>query len=205
MTNVLENATFAYIKIAAPVNKYQSTDTEFTVDCIVSKGDAKAWNKQFPKQKAKEVDNDEFIAKFKMELPHPDQDEQYVIKLKKPDIKNGKQFDQRYRPRVFKAIEDGEPEDITFDILVSNGSKGKASYTVRTNDYGTFAQLDSVLVEELIEYKSTASVGAAFGVKEVKPAPIMPVVSKQEEAFKPQQPATQPAPDFDSFDDDIPF
>jgi len=200
MTTVLNNTTFAYMKIAAPVNKYQSTDTEFTVDCIVSKADAKAWNKQFPKQKAKEVDNEEFIAKFKMELPFPEQDEQYVIKLKKPDIKNGKQLDQRYRPRVFKAVEGGEPEDITFDVLVSNGSKGKASYTVRTNDYGTFAQLDSVLVEDLIEYKSTASVGAAFGVKEVKPAPNMPVVNKQEEAFESKGDDSP-----DSFEEDYPF
>ena len=84
---ILNNVTFAYVKIAAPVNKYQSSDTEFTVDCIVSKAEAKAWNKNFPKQKAKEVDNAEFTEKFKMDLPFPEQDEQYVIKLKNRILK----------------------------------------------------------------------------------------------------------------------
>ena len=203
---VLNNVTFAYVKIQSPVNKYQSSDTEFTVDCIVSKTDAKAWNKQFPKQKAKEVDNQEFTEKFKMELPFPDQDEQYVIKLKKPDIKNGKQLDLRYRPRVFQSV-DGKPVDITFDVLVANGSKGKASYTVRTNDYGTFGQLDAILVEDLVEYKSTAVVGGVFGVTELADAPDMKAVTKQTEAFedasaKPAPKAKQPEPELDS---EIPF
>lgn len=199
---ILNNVTFAYVKIAAPVNKYQSSDTEFTVDCIVSKTDAKAWNKQFPKQKAKEVDNQEFTEKFKMDLPFPDQDEQFVIKLKKPDIKNGKQLDPKYRPRVFLAQDNGTPKDITFDVLVSNGSKGKASYNVRTNDYGTFAQLDAILVEDLIEYKSTSVVGSAFGVTSVEPAPDMPVVNKQEEAFRKEESLVA---DNEDSPDDSPF
>lgn len=199
---ILNNVTFAYVKIAAPVNKYQSSDTEFTVDCIVSKAEAKAWNKNFPKQKAKEVDNAEFTDKFKMDLPFPDQDEQYIIKLKKPDIKNGKQLDPKYRPRIFLAQEGVNPTDITFDVLVANGSKGKASYVVRTNDYGTFAQLDAILVEDLIEYRSTAVVGAAFGVTENKPAPDMPVVNKQSEAFAKQE---SPVAESTEDDDTSPF
>jgi hypothetical protein len=199
---IINNVTFAYVKIAAPVNKYQSSDTEFTVDCIVSKADAKAWNKQFPKQKAKEVDNAEFTEKFKMDVPFADQDEQYVIKLKKPDIKNGKQLDPKYRPRVFLAQNGAAPKDITFDVLVANGSKGKASYSVRTNDYGTFAQLDSVLIEDLIEYKSTAVVGAAFGVTANEPAPDIPVVNKQSEAFAKQE---SPVADNEDNSNDSPF
>lgn len=175
---VIENVVFAYVKIQSPVNKYQSTDSEFTVDCVVSKAQAKDWNKAFPKQKAKVVENDEFTEKFKMDLPFPDQDEQYVIKLKKPHIKNGKEMDQRYRPRVFLAT-GGEPKDITFDVLPANGSKGKAAYTVRSNDFGTFAGLDSILIEDLIEYKSSNTVGGAFGVTTVSDAPAAKVVNKQ--------------------------
>jgi hypothetical protein len=178
---IIDNVVFAYVKIQSPVNKYQSTDSEFTVDCVVSKAQAKEWNKAFPKQKAKVVENDEFTDKFKMDLPFPDQDEQYVLKLKKPHIKNGKELDQRYRPRVFLST-DGEPKDITFDTLPANGSKGKAAYTVRSNDFGTFSQLDSILIEDLIEYKSGAVVGGAFGVTSVAEAPAAKVVNKQTDA-----------------------
>lgn len=177
---VLNNVTFAYVKVQNPVLKYQSQDSEYTVDCVVSKADAKAWNKAYPKQKAKEVENEEFTTKFKMDLPFPDQDEQFVIKMKKPHIKNGKMMDERYRPRVFLAdANGGEPSDITFTVLPANGSKGKVAYNERSNDFGTFAGLDSILIEELIEYKSSATVGGAFGVSSVSPAPDSKVVIKQ--------------------------
>lgn len=199
---VLNNVTFAYVKIQNPVNKYQSTDSEFTVDCIVSKADAKAWNKEFPKQKAKEIDNADFTEKYKMDLPFPEQDEQFVIKLKKPHIKNGKQMDERYRPRVFLAQDGGEPKDITFDVLPANGSKGKAAYNVRSNDFGTFSQLDSILIEELIEYKSSATVGGAFGVSSVAPAPEAKVVNKQTDAHVE---APKAAPTVEEELGDVPF
>jgi hypothetical protein len=221
MSNILNNITFAYVKIQNPVLKYQSTDSEYTVDCVVSKAEAKEWNKAFPKQKAKVVENDEFTEKFKIELPFPEQDEQFVIKLKKPHVKNGKALDERYRPRVFLAT-GGEPKDITFDVLPANGSKGKAAYVVRTNDFGSFAQLDSILVEELIEYKSSATVGGAFGATSLAEAPEAKVVVKQTdaqnavgEATSPQKPVSDskvagsvkaaPMASDEEFDSDIPF
>ena len=188
MSNILNNITFAYVKIQNPVLKYQSTDSEYTVDCVVSKAEAKEWNKAFPKQKAKVVENDEFTEKFKIELPFPEQDEQFVIKLKKPNVKNGKQLDERYRPRVFLATS-GEPKDITFDVLPANGSKGKAAYVVRTNDFGSFAQLDSILIEDLIEYKSTNIVGGAFGATTLSEAPAAKVVVKQTDAIEATEPS----------------
>ena len=178
MSNVINNVTFCYIKIQNPVLKYQSSDSEYTVDCVVSKADAKEWNKAFPKQKAKVVENEEFTEKFKIDLPFPEQEEQFVIKMKKPHVKNGKELDQKYRPRVFLQGEDGVVSDITFDMLPANGSKGKAAYQIRTNDFGTFAGLDSILIEELVEYKGN-SVGSAFGVKSLSEAPDAKVVTKQ--------------------------
>jgi len=180
--SVLENVVFAYVKIQNPVLKYQSTDSEFTVDCVLSKAAAKEWNKEFPKQKAKVVDNDEFVEKFKIDLPHPEQDEQFVVKLKKAHIKGGKQMDERYRPRVFLAQEQGAPKDITFTVLPANGSKGKVAYNVRSNDFGVFAALDSILIEDLIEYQSSNVVGGAFGVTELAAAPESKVVTKQTDA-----------------------
>jgi hypothetical protein len=178
MSNVINNVTFCYIKIQNPVLKYQSSDSEYTVDCVVSKADSKEWNKAFPKQKAKVVENEEFTEKFKIDLPFPEQEEQFVIKMKKPHVKNGKELDQKYRPRVFLQGEDGVVTDITFDMLPANGSKGKAAYQIRTNDFGTFAQLDSILIEDLIEYRSNG-VGSAFGVKSLADAPEAKVVTKQ--------------------------
>lgn len=187
---VLNNVVFAYVKIQNPVSKYQSTDSEYTVDCIVSKAEAKEWNKSFPKQKAKVVENDEFTEKFKIDLPFPEQDEQFVIKMKKPHIKNGKPLDEKYRPRVFLASESGgEPTDITFTVLPANGSKGKAAYNERSNDFGVFAALDSILIEELVEYKPSTVVGGAFGVSSLAEAPPAKVVQKQSEASEDAQEA----------------
>jgi len=202
---ILENITFAYVKIQSPVAKYQSADTEFTVDCIVSKAQAKAWNKEFPKQKAKEVDNEEFEAKYKIPPVFADQDSQYVIKAKKPHVKNGKELPAQYRPRVFERIGD-KNVDVTFDKLPANGSTGQLSYTVRTNDFGTFAQLNSILVLNMIEYKSKAGTGSDFGEVELKEAPVgqAPVV-KQDEGVKQTAKPSAKAVEFDDVDESIPF
>ena len=156
----LNNVVFAYTKVQQPDFKYGSnTDKEFSVDCIVDKATAKAWNKQFPKQKAKEVDNEDFERIFKIKPPF-DGDESYVIKLKKPAQyhKDGETHPvpDQYRPRVFEKGEDGKLVDITKTKLVSNGSKGAVSYEENTNDYGTFARLKAIRVDELIEYKQAA-------------------------------------------------
>lgn len=162
----LNNVVFGYVKIQQPDFKYGSnTEKEFTVDCTVSKADAKAWNKQFPKQKAKEIDNDDYEKIFKIAPPFADQDEQFVIKLKKPAQykKDGETHlvPDQYRPRVFEKGEDGKLVDITKAKLVSNGSKGAVSYEENTNDYGTFARLKAIRVDDLIEYKQ-ASKGSSF-------------------------------------------
>ena len=98
---VINDVTFFYTKIQKPTKKYQSEDTEWSVDCCVSRSAAKAWTKEFPKQRAKEFDNDEFLEKFKVdEVPFPDQDCQYVLKVKRAAVKNGKETPEKYRPRV---------------------------------------------------------------------------------------------------------
>ncbi len=153
----INNVVFGYTKIQQADFKYGSnTDKEFTVDCIVDKATAKAWNKQFPKQKAKEIDNDDFKRIFKIDPPF-ESDEQYVIKLKKAAqySKDGVsvQIPDQYRPRVFEKGTDGKLIDITKDKLVSNGSKGVASYEENTNEFGTFAKLKAIRVDDLIEYK----------------------------------------------------
>lgn len=200
---ILDNVVFCYTKIASPVKAYQSENTEFTQDCVVSKAQAKAWNKEFPKQKAKEVDNADFEEMFKIPPPFPEQDEQFVIKLKKAHIKNGKVTPDKFRPRVIQKTAEGNI-DITFDKLVANGSKGKAAYTVNENSFGNFGQLSSILVEELIEYAGANGAGTEFGSVALKEVPANQApVQKQEEAMKPKEVKKEVVEDFDS--DSIPF
>jgi hypothetical protein len=212
---VLNNVVFFYTKIQSPVPAFVKTNSEFVVDCVVDKATAKAYSKQFQKQKAKELDNEEFKEKYKVEeVPFPKQDEQYIIKLKKNHIKDGKQTPDKYRPRVLQATEDGNV-DITFEKLVGNGSKGRASYRVTENDFGTFAELQAILVEDLVEYGG-GSVTSDFGDVKLKDVPAsQKVVNKQGEADEaeeeekpvkaaPKKPNKAKAPVEDE-DDDIPF
>lgn len=161
---VLENVVFAYVKIQQPAQKYETEgkeNTEWTVDCIVSEKAAKEWKKKFRKQAPKEFDNEQFKEIFKIDPPYPDQDEQYVIKLKKPthyeDKESGKMkpLDPKMRAKVFENINpEGNPKlvDVTKRKLIQNGSEGVVLYDVLDNKYGTFAKLKAIRVDKLLEY-----------------------------------------------------
>lgn len=165
------SGVFAYAKIQEPAFKYQSTtEKEFSIDIIVDKATAKAFGKQFPKQKGKQVDNDDFEEIYKMPPPFPDQDEQYVLKLKRPaQYKDGKPLPESYWPKVMQK-KGGKAVQIPREVLVGNGSSGKVSYDVNENDYGTFAKLKNILVEDLKEYKKSGGSGADdFGLELEEP------------------------------------
>lgn len=205
------NVAFAYVKLQSPVKSLNEGDTEFTVDCIMSKADAKQWNKDHPKNKAKSFDNDEFLEKFKFdEVPFPDQDEQQVVKFKKAHSKKGVELPEKFRPRVFELV-DGKPVDVTFTKLVANQSKGKVSFSTFSNSYGEFVQLDAILVEKMIEYAGAGGgIGSDFGVTDLQEVPQnQKVVQKQGEKEEvkeaPKKPAGKPKPDFSDMDDQIPF
>lgn len=178
---VLDNVVLAYAKIAEPTKKYESNDTTYEVDCIVEKSVAKAWSKQFTKQKAKEYDKDEFESKFKMSAPF-EGDEVYVIKMRKAASKDGELFDEKFRPKVYLDMNDGERLEITTSRLISNGSKAKVSYRITDNSFGVFGQLNNILMDEdgFVEYKSSGGgMGSEFGsAKQVK------VEASREEATK---------------------
>lgn len=223
MSKTLNNVVFAYTKIQQPDFKYGSTsEKEFSVDCIVDKATAKTWNKAYPKQKAKEIDNDDFERIFKIAPPF-EGDEQYVIKLKKPAQykKDGETHPvpDQYRPRVFEKGNDGKLVDITKDKLVSNGSKGAVSFEENSNDYGTFARLKAIRVDKLIEYKKVGG-GASFDElgevssladdfsdvpqREMSDAQKANLDKQEKPQAKPAAKKPEPSQD-DSFDDDVPF
>lgn len=165
------SGVFAYAKIQEPAFKYQSTtEKEFSIDIIVDKATAKAFGKQFPKQKGKVVDNDDFEDIYKMPPPFPDQDEQFVLKLKRPaQYKDGKPLPESYWPKVMQK-KGGKAVQIPREVLVGNGSVGKVSYDVNENDFGTFAKLKNILVEDLKEYKKSGGSGADdFGLELEEP------------------------------------
>lgn len=166
---VLDNVVLTYVKVAEPTTKYQSTDLEYSIDAVVEKSVAKQWNKDFPKQKAKELEKEEFESKYKIEAPFEGEDV-YVIKLKKAATKNGVAFDEKFRPRLLIENDDGERTDVTVSRLCSNGVKAKVSYRITENDFGRFGQLNNILVKEddFVEYVSqSGGVGSEFGGKPV--------------------------------------
>ena len=201
----INGVTFLYTNINTPKKRYQSEETEWSVQCCISKEQSKTWNKMFRKQQAKTFENDEYEEKFGVAPAFPDQDEQYVIKLSRDThFKDGNPVDPKYAPKVFQTIGKGKVRDITKTVLVANGSTGRAAYDVVENSFGTFAKLHSICVDNLIEYRSkdanpfgdvvedeeTASKAAAYEAQDEKQElPATPVkkatkkpVEKQEES-----------------------
>lgn len=170
---IVSNVTFIYTKIQNPVPAYNKVDSEWSVDVVMSKKDAKAIKKDYPKTSLKEYDNADFVEKFGFEVPFPEQDEQFIIKFKKSHIKGGKETPEKYRPRVIQELADGSRVDVTFEKLVGNGSKGDLSYRIKETDtYGNFVELQAILVKELVEYQSKAgAVTEDFGTVKLAEAP----------------------------------
>ena len=214
-TEILEDVTFAFVKMAESDNKYQSEDRRYSVNVVVNKAVAKAFKKKFTKQSVKEFDNKEFEEKFKIAPPFPDADEQWVLKLSKDHIKDGKPQPEKYRPRVYLVDQNGDQIDITTSRLVANGSKGDVAYRVSENQFGTFAHLDAIRVTEFIEYKKSGVTnpfgGRVVAVEGENPEATQARSSREAEK-KEEKPAQNlannvPAPssDHDLDDQDLPF
>ena len=213
-TEILNNTTLAFVKVAESDNKYQSEDLEYSLNAIVSKADAKAFKKKFPKQSVKDYENDEFKEKFKIDPPFPDQDEQYVLKLSKVHVKDGVEANPKYRPRVYLDDGKGNLIDITTSRLVANGSKGDVAYRVSENSFGTFAHLEGIRITELIEYKKAGASnpfgGRVVAVEEDNPEATQARASRESEKKDdnpaPSTPAAPSAPSGNTDDDeDLPF
>ena len=202
---IVSNVAFIYAKIMNPVPAYNKVDSEWSVDVVMSKKDAKAIKKDYPKTSLKEYDNADFVEKFGFEVPFPEQDEQFIIKFKKSHIKGGKETPEKYRPRVIQELADGSRVDVTFEKLVGNGSKGDLSYRIKETDtYGNFVELQAILVKELVEYQSKAgAVTEDFGAVKLAEAPAGK--EKVAEVQGGAKAAAKEAEDFGSVEEDIPF
>ncbi len=203
--------TLVYAKIAESSPKYQSKDTEYTISVIVDEDAADEWDAVFTKQTAKKIKATEFEGKYKIPLPDALKGEKnvYEIKLKKDCTKDGELFYPEHRPKVFVDYDNGDRVEITESRLIANGSVGKVSYRISTNDFGTFAKLNNVLMTEdgFKEYVSTGGqAGSEFGdTKEVKKeAPRKEATAARATKEKVKEPE-RASPAFADMDDDIPF
>lgn len=209
------------MKIQKPVKGLNEGDTEFTVEAIVSKADAKQWNTDHPKNKAKAIDTDDFEEKYKIPPVFEDQDSQYVVKFKKIHSKKGVELPEKFRPRVFVPTKGGKPKDVTFEVLPANGSTGKVSFSTFQGPKafpGEFVQLDAILVEELIDYEAKSDgsgggvPGSDFGADELAEVPKnQKAVVKQtdtdedDEPKKPTKPVKKPKVVEEDDSDSSPF
>lgn len=147
---------FAYVKLRTPTNKYESDETEYSVNVIVDKQTAKTMKKTFPKNGVKELENEEFVEKFKIDPPFPDQDEQCILNFKSDSHYNDgneKPYHYNTRPKVYVPV-DGGVKDVTMDVRVANGSKGDVAFSIVENKFGTLHRLLGILVKDLIELES---------------------------------------------------
>lgn len=203
-TGVIEG-TLVYCKIAEPSTKYQSKDTEYSISIIVDEDAADAWDEAFKKQPAKKIKASEFEAKYKIPCPIEGAKNVYEVKLKKDATKNGEPFYPEHRPRVFLEMNNGERVEITESRLVANGSRGKVSYRISTNDFGTFSKLNNVLIleDDFKEYVSTGGkAGDEFGSKDVKKEAPRKEATEARATKAKAKPVQQ---EFSDMEDDAPF
>lgn len=166
--------TLVYAKVGQPDTKYQSTDKEWSIEVIVDEDTAEKWDEQFQKQKAKKIKAVDFESKYKIPLPANLKGEKnvYGIKLKRQATNDGVPVDESFRPKVYIDDAEGNRTEIGQSRLLANGSFGKVSYYISSNDYGTFSRLQNVLMDEdkFVEYQSSGGgkAGDEFGSKPVK-------------------------------------
>ena len=171
---VLEG-TLVYAKLAQPDTKFESTDTEWSVEVIVTEEVAEEWDEMFVKQKSKKVKVADFEQRYKIPCPIEGVKNVYSIKLKRAATNDGVPVDEKFAPKVFLDDESGERTDISQSRLLANGSFGKVSYYISENGYGRFSRLQNVLLDhkgfkEYVRSGSGAVPGGEFG--DAKPVKV---------------------------------
>jgi len=162
ITNIMLNGvTMYYTCIRKPMPiyddrklAYEKARKEWKITVAVDEETADAWDEIFTKQPSKKYTNAKFMEEYKLEdkseLPFPDDKKQYTIKITQKAQKKDGTPSKAY-PQAF-VVEDGKAVEITQSKNIGNGSKGAVKIRVMQNDFGTFAYLDKVRVDSLVEY-----------------------------------------------------
>ena len=207
---VINGVSFFWVKMKEPTYKFKDkVMMEYSVDAVISKEESKKWKKTFPKNPVREVDTCDFEEAFKAPAPFPDQDEQYVVKLRRNfnyRTKDGEVVNvpDQYRPKVLLKNEDGTLRDVTRTTLIGNGSKGVIQVGFKsTADYGTFADIKAIRVDELVGYEGGGGGETLLGdVVDVE----MPTEAATQTQAATQSQSQQDSVSFDDYDsEDIPF
>ena len=151
---VLKDVSLYYTSIQTPRNKYESELKHFTTTVVMDKSTSTAFSKQFPKKKVNPIANDDFIEKYKTDVPFPESPIQYVMNLAQDELKkDGTPMPDFLRPRALLETLDGQIYDITEKKLIGNGSKGDVHYSWYTTSFGPAVRLGNVVVKNLVEYE----------------------------------------------------
>lgn len=151
---VLKDVALYYTSIQTPRNKYESELKHFTTTVVMDKSTSTAFSKQFPKKKVNPIANDDFIEKYKTDVPFPESPIQYVMNLAQDELKkDGTPMPDFLRPRALLETLDGQIYDITEKKLIGNGSRGDVQYSWYTTSFGPAVRLGNVVVKNLVEYE----------------------------------------------------
>lgn len=178
----IEGATLLYVQLQEGELAFGSeTDRDHTVQVAVTQDTASNWQAVFARNGCRKVPNEQFAKSYRTDPPYPEQDEQYVLKLKSKasyqqdiperDIVAGElvPYDSPHRPKLYEIV-DGKPVDVTMDVQPANGSRGTVAFRAVTNKYGTFPVLSGVLLTDLIEGNYGGGIESDFGITEETPS-----------------------------------
>ena len=164
----IDNVYFFYTRIQEPTNKWESEEKEWKTTVVVSQADLKDYTKKYPAVKYKMLPNDEFIEKYQMDPPFPDQPIQYILNFKQNVLKaDGTPIAESMIPKVILEDAAGTVYDVTNKYLVGNGSKGKVFYVAFDTKYGKFPKLHYIVVNKLVKFERDNGFNALAAAKEL--------------------------------------
>ncbi len=178
----VEDATLLYVRLKDGELAFGSeTERNLSIQLAVTKETARNWKSVFPKNGYREITNDQFTKSFKIDPPYPEQEDQYVLKLKshmtfqndqpERDIKAGDlvPYESPSRPKLYEIV-DGKAVDITMTTQPANGSTGIVAFRATVNKFGTFPVLTGVVVTNLVEAQQRASLESDYGITAETPS-----------------------------------
>jgi len=202
----IEDGTLLYVRLREGELAYGSeTERNLAVQVAVTKDTAHNWKSVFPKNGYKEVTNEEFVKSYKIDPPYPEQDDQYIVRLKshatyqndnpERDIKAGDlvPYDNPSRPKLYEIV-DGKAVDITMTKQPVNGSKGVVAFRATSNKFGVFPILSGIVVTDLIEAKERGGFESDYGITAESPATQHKQISAPAQSNDKPEPAPS-APD----------
>lgn len=164
----IDNVYFFYTRIQEPTNKWESEEKEWKTTVVVSQADLKDYTKKYPAVKYKMLPNDEFIEKYQVDPPFPDQPIQYILNFKQNVLKaDGTPISESMVPKVILEDASGSVYDITNKYLVGHGSKGKIFYVAFDTKFGKFPKLHYIIVNKLVKFEREGGFNALAAAKEL--------------------------------------